>query len=236
MEETLDLVRVFQQKGTVFHRSGVLLSAFRSPMDSTLQPFSIYLPENFDPGKTYHLMVALHGSGVDEQGFIRYFSGNYSREDLIVLAPRGRHLSAWYLGDTERDVADLVRLVQNMFSVDRTFLFGFSMGGYGVWRMGFLHEALFDAAVCVSGPPLPWVDNRPENDMRNHIGKGKSIRYLVFHGTEDHAVDITDTDDFMEKLKENGYNVTYIRVPGAGHGNFSFGEIMVKWLGENIFQ
>jgi len=104
------------------------------------------------------------------------------------------------------------------------------MGGYGVWRMSFLHPELFDAAICVSGPPGPWRGDPQQNDMRNHIGKGKNLKYLVIHGTNDHAVDIKDTDDFMEKLKTDGYDVEYIRVDGGGHGNFSVKEMVMKWL------
>lgn len=108
------------------------------------------------------------------------------------------------------------------------------MGGYGVWRMSFLHPELFDGAICVSGPPHPFNDSSEENDMRNHIGKGTNLRYLVIHGTEDRAVEIEATDKFIEKLKEAGYDVEYIRVPGGGHGNFSVKKMVRKWLKEHF--
>jgi len=228
------LFETCKQTGSIYTKSGYLISAFKSPLDSTLQPFSIYLPNNFDPTKSYDLLVGLHGSGVTEVGFLRWTARAYADRDFILIGPRGRDLSAWYLGITENDVADLVKLTKKIFNIKKTLVCGFSMGGYGVWRMSFLHPELFDAAICVSGSPSPWRGDSQQNDMRNHIGKGKNLKYLVIHGTDDHAVDIKDTDDFMEKLKAAEYDVEYIRVDGGGHGNFRVKKMVTKWLDEKF--
>lgn len=45
---------------------------------------------------------------------------------------------------------------------------------------------------------------------------------------------IKDTDDFMEKLKADGYDVEYIRVDSGGHGNFSVKKMVMKWLEEKF--
>ena len=99
--------------------------------------------EKFDPSKSYSLLVGLHGSGVDEVGFLRWTARNYKDPHYITIGPRGRDLSAWYTGQTETDVVDLVELVKVLFKIDKTLLFGFSMGGYGVWRMSFLHSNIY---------------------------------------------------------------------------------------------
>ena len=71
-----------------------------------------------------------------------------------------------------------------------------------------------------------------KDDMRNFIGNGKNIEFLVIHGTEDRAVNIESTDDFMDKLKAAGYDLEYIRVEGGGHGDFNVKEMVMKWLSE----
>ena len=100
----------------------------------------------------------------------------------------------------------------------------------------FLHPELFDGAIVVAGyPHPPWPPyNSEENDMRNHIGKGKDLSYLVIHGTEDRAVEIEATDAFIEELKEAGYDIEYIRVDGGGHGNFSVTEMVREWLKKRL--
>ncbi|KPL15894.1 hypothetical protein AMJ74_00435 [candidate division WOR_3 bacterium SM1_77] len=234
IEELESLYGRCKKSGSIYVGSGYILSAFRSPRDSTLQPFSIHLPKKFDPSKSYDLLVALHGSGVDEVGFLRWTARNYQDTGFITIGPRGRDLSAWYLGPTEYDVADLVKITKKLFNIEKTLVFGFSMGGYGVWRMSFLHSDLFEAAICVSGRPYPFTGSPQEDDMRNHIGKGKNLTYLVIHGTDDRAVSIEATDEFITQLKEAGYKIEYIRVPGGGHGNFSVKKMVSKWLKKNF--
>jgi predicted esterase/tetratricopeptide (TPR) repeat protein len=230
IEDLNRLADLYQAKRSVYAQGGYLLSAFRSPADSTLQPFSIVLPEGFDPEKTYPLLVALHGSGVDEVSFAQSAGQSPNWKDYIVLAPRGRSLSGWYLGQDERDLVDLIALTKRMFHVDRTLCYGFSMGGYGVWRMTLLHPDLFDGAICVSGGTSAWVGNREQTDVRGHIAEGSKLKYLVIHGTEDRALPIADTDSLVSTLKDKGYDVTYIRVPGGGHGDFSTRDMVKEWL------
>lgn len=230
IEELTALYDRAAEHGSIYTEGGYILSAFRSPRDGTLQPFSIYLPEAFDPEKSYTLLVGLHGSGVSEVGFLRWTARTYADAGHIILGPRGRDLSAWWLGESELDAVDLVALATQIFNVDKTLVYGFSMGGYGVWRMSFLHPELFDAAICVSGRPSAPNSNAPEDDMRNHIGKGKDLAYLVIHGTADRSVEIAATDAFIGQLKSAGYDVEYIRVEGGGHGDFGVQDMVRNWL------
>lgn len=236
VDELQVLLEECRKNGSIYTKEGYLLSAFTSPLDSTLQAFSICLPENFKPEDSYNLLVTLHGSGVDEVDFLKAAVRNYGKEGFIIIGPRGRGLSDWYLGTTENDVVDLVKLVKELFRINKTVLYGFSMGGYGVWRMSFLHPELFDAAVCVSGAPYPLYKATPENDMRKKIGNGKDLLYVVIHGTEDRAVNINATDEFIDTLKASGYKVDYIRVEGGGHGNFTVSDKVKEWLKNKVFQ
>jgi predicted esterase len=231
-EKLEELYSKVGQRESIYLDKGYLLSAFRSQLDSTLQPFSIYLPEDFDPSKQYSLLVGLHGSGVNEVGFLRWTAKVYKDANFIIIGPRGRDLSDWYSGKTEEDVVNLIRIIKEMFNINQTILYGFSMGGYGVWRFSFLHAELFDKAICISGPPSPWRGDPGKDDIRNFIGNGKNIEFLVIHGTEDRAVNIESTDDFMDKLKAAGYDLEYIRVEGGGHGDFNVKEMVMKWLSE----
>jgi predicted esterase len=226
----LSLARAFESNGTIYGRGGYLLSAFRSPIDSSLQPYSVILPEGYDTSKRYRLYVALHGSGVDEVRFAHAAARNIKDPDAIFVAPRGRDLSGWWRELDEVDAAYLIQMVKTMLPVEKTLCFGFSMGGYGTWRMSFLHPELFDGAAIISGTPVPPGGAGKADDMRTHIGKGKGLGYLVFHGTEDRALPITDTDHFVDMLKGAGYDVTYVRVQGAGHGNMEFGEGFGRWV------
>ena len=234
MEDVVSLADIFESSGSIYGRPGQLLSAFRSPFDSTLQPFSIILPGGYERSKRYRLFVGLHGSGVDEIGYAAATARNLKDHNAVVLAPRGRDLSGWWRGKDEVDAAYLIGVVKSLLSVESTLCVGFSMGGYGAWRMSMLHPELFDAAVIISGTPVPPGRAEEDDDMRNHVGRGKELSYLVIHGTDDRALPVGDTDQFVGLLKEAGYDVRYIRVQGAGHGNMEFGEEFGRWMGEKF--
>jgi len=232
--DVISLAHAFELSGTIYGRPGPLLSAFHSPLDSTLQPFSIIFPEGYERSKRYRLVVGLHGSGVDEIGYAGSTARNIKDHDAIVLAPRGRDLSGWWRGKDEADAAFLIGLLKRIIPIERTLCIGFSMGGYGTWRMSMLHQELFDAAVIISGTPVPPGRTETDDDMRNHLGRGKALSYLVIHGTEDRALPVGDTDQFVGLLKDAGYDIRYIRVQGAGHGNMDFGPELRRWMGEKL--
>ncbi len=228
------LTELFTEEHTILKRSGYLSCAFRSIIDSSLQPFSLILPENFDPYKKYDLLLVLHGSGVDESEIATNAAINLLNENLIIAAPRGRELSSWYIGLTEKDIIDLTHYLKILFRIDKTFLYGFSMGGYGVWRLGMLYPELFSGGIVVSGIPFNPKEERPDYDMNNYLNNSKKLDYLVIHGTDDNSLNIKYTDAFVEKLKNNGYKVEYIRINGAGHGNINSKDYIINWFKQNF--
>ena len=237
-QELLDFKQLIdncRKNKSLFSHSGYLLSAFRSKDDNSLQPYSIFLPEDFDSNKGYHLIVGLHGSGVDEVGFTGYMGKNLQElgvSNTIFVGPRGRNLSDHYVGQSEEDVVDIITILKSMFKIKKTLIFGFSMGGYGCWRLSLKHPELFESAIIAAG--APYFDGKKENDMRNFIDKPNKIDYLVIHSDDDRSVPIGRTDEFVEKLKDKGFSLVYERLTGVDHGNMDIGEIVGKWLAKYL--
>ncbi len=232
--ETLsDLMNQFTNEKTIFKNSGYVLCAFNSTIDSTLQPFSVLLPENFDINKKYNIMFVLHGSGVDEIKSIKNAAKSFTKSEFVFIAPRGRDLSSWYVGDTEKDIIQLAHSVKKLFNIDKVILYGFSMGGYGVWRYGLLYPDLFDAGIVISGIPFNFVDDNPEYNMNNLLIKESSIPYFVLHGTDDRSLNISHTEKFVDKLNSAGYKIDFIKIDGGGHGNFDSASLVSDWLYKN---
>ena len=231
MDELKALFNRLQEHGHIY-TEGRIRTAFKSPDDETLQPYSIVLPPGFDPESEYKLLFCLHGSGVDEVEFLsRVLSLREALgEDYLFVAPRGRDLSDWYVGQTERDILHLHGIIRDMFRVSRTIILGFSMGGYGVWRTTFLHPDFFDAALVGSGSPVnPWRDE-PEMDVRPLRENAQHIPYLVMHGTEDRAVDFEFVKEFADQLAAEGFDVEFQAFEGAGHGNLDPKDVIIEWM------
>jgi predicted esterase len=215
----------------IYTKAGYLRTAFLSQTDKTLQPYFIYLPDRFDLNQRYKLFIALHGSGVDEVDILKYVGNEIADSGYIVAAPRGRELSDCYVGQTENDVRDMIEVLKGMFNIDKTLIFGFSMGGYGVWRLTFLFPDLFKAAIVGSGAIcVPLDESHPERDITLMREGAKQIPYLVMHGTKDRAVPFKDIEEFVETLKGEGFDVTFKVYEGAGHGNYDALTAVKNWL------
>lgn len=203
----------------LFDNPGIHRYAHRSQIDRTLQPYSLYLPSAFDPERSCPLIVALHGSGVDERGIIRFYSRIFP--DWPILAPQARGLSDWYLGKSSEDVMECVEHVNRLFPLDRNniFLLGFSMGGYGVWRIGLLYPDKFKALIIIAGSFQPPPYKKGEN-MIEFLDRARGKSILVVHGALDNAIPVAQIRPGIIKLKGMGINVDYWEIKGAAHGDF----------------
>lgn len=231
LDELRTNVKECETKGH-FYQEGYYRTAFKSPDDNTLQPYSIIVPKNFNSKNQYKMIVALHGSGVDEVGFLQLIQRKVENinSNYLFVAPRGRGLSDGYMGQTERDIFVVVDTMKKMFNIAKTIILGFSMGGYGVWRLTFLYPKIFDAAIVGSGCLYNLWGNKPDMDLRSLRHNAKHIPYLVMHGTEDRAAPFEPVKEFVEQIQTEGFNVTFKIFEGAGHGNYNAMKSIHKWL------
>jgi|Deesub1362B_J571_1020462.scaffolds.fasta_scaffold00002_99 predicted esterase len=222
-------------KPALFDTPGIHRYAHRSHLDGTLQPYSFYWPPSYNPQKNLPLLVVLHGSGVDEAGIINYYSKLFP--EWPILAPQARGLSDWYLGSSGEDVLECLAHARQLFSLDEnsTFLVGFSMGGYGVWRIGLLHPEKFRGLIIISGDFQPPAYKKGEN-MINCLHKAQGKPILIIHGTKDKAIPITNIYPGLEKLRSLNIPFDYWEIKDAGHGNFKpeLWEKVKAWIKQKI--
>jgi predicted esterase len=149
-----------------------------------------------------------------------------------MIAPKARGLSDWYVGNSGEDVFECIEHMISLFPNirrDRIFLFGFSMGGYGTWRLGLLKPNYFRGLIIGSGALVPPQIVKGENILEI-IDRAKDENILLFHGDKDNAVPIDNTRKAVKKLKALNANVEYIEIPGAGHGNYDKNKEIVAWI------
>jgi poly(3-hydroxybutyrate) depolymerase len=192
---------------------GLARYAYRSPIDGSLQPYSLYLPSSYDPAKRYGLVVALHGASGNDYEMASSLAPA-APEDMIILAPYGRG-DLGYASSGERDVMDAIDLVQARYTIDpdRVYLTGRSMGGYGSWRLGQLYPNRFAAIATFAGwTSLDCVDSLARTPM------------LVVHGDADPTIPIGPDAAAVERLRALKAEVRFDVLPGVGH------DAMGAWL------
>lgn len=215
---------------------GVHRLAHRSATDGTLQPYSVFLPAGFDPAQPggYPTVVALHGSGVDESGTIRTAAAMAAERGWIVVAPRGRGLSDWYVGLAGTDVMEALDHARRLYPIDddRTYLAGFSMGGYGAWRLALLHGERFRGVAVMAGARCPGVRAECVEELMTPRGPGQRTPppFLVLHGARDSAVPVDEARALVARLEALGWKHDYREFAAAGHGHPSWWSVAADWL------
>ena len=189
--------------------------AYRSTVDGELQPYRVYVPANYDPAKSYPLVVALHGMGGDEGSFFTAYSNGIIKREAeargyIIVCPKGRAPASMYLGSAERDVIDVIGEMKRDFTIDpdRIYLMGHSMGGYGTWSVAANHPDLFAALAPISG-----------GGSAAALGKIAHISEIVIHGDKDPTVPVEESRKMVKAAQELKIEVKYIEVPGGNHGS-----------------
>jgi predicted esterase len=219
-------------------RSGFIRKAYRSRIDGTLQPYVVYLPENIDKDKKYPLLVFLHGSASHETDIL----GFQSRipDGFIVLGPFGRGPSNGFSRDhAQDDIAEAISAVEEDYPIDagRVILFGFSMGGYGVYRTFYETPSKFRALAVFSGGPsmgdtYARDSNPPDFSKEKNLRSFRGIPVFIFHGEKDMNVPIAATRDLVARLRNAGARVETRFEPDKGHESPSREgiEAFKKWV------
>lgn len=162
------------QDPIVAQRGKILMRGYRSELSTVRQGYAIYIPKNYDPTRSYPLMIMLHGGSANGNLFLGVVLGNNMSwleypihlwddleprwaPDWIVVAPDGFGQVMWrWMG--ERDVLDVLDDVQRHYNVDpdRVVLGGLSNGGVGAYNIGMRHAWRFSAVTAIAGAPS-WL-------------------------------------------------------------------------------
>lgn len=241
--ETKELFRIVDEgKPALFPPGRPARLAYRSEIDNTLQAYSVLIPVKYDQKKPWPLLVTLHDAGVDDKGALAGISFPYygprkngGGVDFIILAPLARGLADWYVGDSAREVIECIGHFKKLYNVDekRIALDGFSMGGYGVWRISLLNPEMFKAVIVRSGRTSPPGPVKGEN-IFDLLDKGTALNFLIIHGDQDEIGSVADVRKAVAKMQELKMKVKYIEVKGAGHSDYNKWPDILSWLKGNL--
>ncbi len=210
---------VLEEKTGEFRRS------FLSRIDSTYQPYTVKIPDNFDKNKKYPLIVFLHGSGRTDKDMFKYHK-YLSKGKCIQIAPKARGTSNYYSTDKAQvDIQEAINDVISNYNIDtsRILLTGFSMGGYGVYRTYLETPDRYKALAVFSGEPrVSFFYKRRGGDYINFLKKKNlkdfnKIPIFIYHGKKDLNCPFELTKEFVTKLQSINSNITFI-TDDFGHG------------------
>ncbi len=201
-----------------------LALTFTSPFDGSAQPYRLYLPSAYDGKSELPLLVALHGTGGDQNKYFdhaTYSSGIYKTEaekrGIVVLCPLGTDaegLPTEWRGEAELNVLAAIDEVQRRFRIDpeRIVCTGQSMGGTGTTYLCCRYPDLFAAGIPLASTygHLSLVTNLRDVPML-YVQGGKDWPIYAATG----PVPIT------REMQRLGYKGELWMIPDAEHNTFA---------------
>ena len=214
---------------------GPFIKAYRSSIDNSLQPYAVYIPDNYNSSILYPLIIGLHGAtsthvnfmnrifgmtnkpGESDEESIKYFK-RLKPVDFIIATPFGRGATNSYHGIGENDVLTVINIMKKTYNIDenRIYLTGLSMGGDGTWSIGLHYPDLFAAIAPVCAPSNPFlrkIDNidpyykkiAEVNSAINIAENALNLPVYIFHGDMDETVPVEHSREMVKRFKELGY-------------------------------
>lgn len=190
---------------------------FSQPKPKAEYDYLIYLPENYDKvDKEFPLVIYLHGGSQkgNDLNKLKSYSLPYLVDqgkdfDFIIVSPQCRENKYW---STEDWFEPLYSKISAEYRVDinKVYLTGISMGGYGTFITAMDYPDTFAAIV-------PLCGGCNDNDT-TRICNLKNTPIWAFHGTADDKIPISETERIAAELDKCNGKIMFTKLEGEGHG------------------
>jgi predicted peptidase len=186
-------------------------------------PYRLFVPEDYDPDRSYPLILFLHGAGERGSDNIRQVNHNSTnaliqkvKQDQFssfLLAPQAPSGSWATNGDAPtrnvQTVMEILELLQDEYSIDnlRLYLTGLSLGGMGTWDMMCRYNDYFAAGVPICG-----------NGDTSRAGTLIHKPIWAFHAADDGVVSVYGSRNMINAIRFHGGDPLYTEYESGGHG------------------
>ncbi|WAC13100.1 carboxylesterase family protein [Dyadobacter pollutisoli] len=195
--------------------------------------YGFFKPDQYDKKKLYPLIIYLHGSRDTVSRDMSWYQPVIQKEHpAFVVTPKCENPDQGW-GNTWKaehplEMSLALKLVDSLMSVypidpNRLYIYGISMGGFGVFSILQKEPGKFAAAYAVCGG----------SDVKA-AGKLMNTPLWIFHGTLDDVVPVhLSRDVYAEMIKLGATNVKYTEYPGVKHNsweNVAQEKTLTTWL------
>lgn len=205
------------------------------------QPYALWIPAGVDLDEPTPLILILHSLGQIHNQYNSRTMYHQMGDGLgaVAITPLALGTGGWYLDEALVDTLEAWVDVTGRFTIDpeRTYSSGYSMGGYGTYRLGTLLPELLAAGVSWVGPPTNgiWTGSPTTNDpglTYHQLENTNHVPFFIVHGTNDELVPVLGVTRQAERFKELGHEYRYALHPGQEHFSFA---ILDDWSRERTW-
>jgi predicted peptidase len=198
-------------------------------------PYRLYSPPQLEPGKTYPLVVSLHGAGSrgddNVKHLVPWVAGWMSDEVqknhpcfLVMPQTKMQWVPVAFNNGSysvekrppSESIGLLGEIVDDLLATkpidrNRIYVVGTSMGGYGAWDFVLRNPDLPAAIVVFCGAGDPSA-----------VDRLKDVPVWAFHGDQDKVVPVSGSTDMIETMKASGAADARLTLyEGVGHDAYT---------------
>jgi dienelactone hydrolase len=208
---------------------------------SKYQPYALYIPKGYDAKKPN--VFTLNGHSLDSSYTEYYGTAPNQLVQLgdqrksIIITPLSRGTDTWFIDAGLIDTIEAWNDARRHYKIDddRTFITGYSMGGYMTYRLGLLMPDRFSKASVYVGPPAyqlwPYPAPPVPGDQYTAIGNTNNIvenalnlPYEINHGNADELVPVSGVQQQADTFAAAGNAYTFYRHSANDHLSFIFAD------------
>jgi hypothetical protein len=178
-----------------------------------LQPYSLYVPKKQAPAGGFGLTLLLHSLSANYNQYTN--SRNQSQlgergAGTLVATPAGRGPDGFYAGVAEADTFEVWADVARHYRLDPewTSVTGYSMGGFGTYRLATRWPDLFARAASVVGTP---------GSSDDQLASLRNIPILNWVASADELVNVESTEEMAADLDAAGVRFVHDLFLAADH-------------------
>jgi len=203
-----------------------------------VQPYSVCLPATYASGRRLPLTLMLHSLALGQNQYAaldpKLLHEVCDGRNSIVVTPLSRGPACWYFDEGELDVWEVfARAVDLGGDPNRVVIAGYSMGGYGTYKLGLTYPEVFGQAVVLAGPPtcgvrlVAGVEAPADFDPTSHCARegntykllenARWLPFVITHGIVDELVPFPGILQQVLKLDRLGYRYRFATYPFEDH-------------------
>jgi predicted esterase len=204
---------------------------------SRVQPYAVFVPSTYRASRPAPLTWILHSLGVNHNQYgstaPNLLQEACEKRGSICATILGFGPDGWYMREAEVNFWEVWHQLATHYRLDtgRTVISGYSMGGYGTYRLGLTYPDLFAKAMPLAAPPVcgarligPLTGAEADDpvcaqdgDTKPMVPNARWLPYVIGHGAADQLVPVTGVMEQARAFATAGYRYRLHLHPTGDH-------------------